>query len=189
MKTMADMYDLNAIRDSFFASQSKTATGTQEVYVDREGKVRLGTGGENDAPLSRVPQSTFAAMSATNTARLERERRVVEAKFPADTYYESTPGAEGWVYTITTTFENTYEMCARFDGVEYQVRLLKPDLETLPSHDQHGFHLYHSGVICLSERPGSGQPTLQEAYARSATWALGVDFVRMGRPFPFNREQ
>ncbi|MET9697126.1 hypothetical protein ABZY31_09385 [Streptomyces sp. NPDC006529] len=187
MKTMADMYDLNAIRDSFFASQSKTAAGRQEVYVDREGKVRLGTGGENDAPLSRVPQSTFAAGSTA--ARLERERRVVEAKLPANTYYEDAPGAEGWVYEITTMFEHRYVMCARFDGVEYQVRLIEPELESLPSHDQHGFHLYHSGLICLSERSGSGQPTLQEAYARSATWALGVDFVRMGRPFPFNRKQ
>ncbi|MET3984188.1 hypothetical protein [Streptomyces sp. PvR034] len=184
---MADMYDLNAIRDSFFASQSKKGTVQQEVYVDREGKVRLGTGGQDDAPLSRVPQSTFAA--GVDAARLERERRVVAAKMPANTYYEDAPGAEGWVYEISTMFEHRYVMCARFDGVEYQVRLIEPELESLPSHDQHGFHLYHSGLICLSERSGSGQPTLEEAYARSATWALGVDFVRMGRPFPFNRKQ
>ncbi|MFJ7205324.1 hypothetical protein ACIQWR_17495 [Streptomyces sp. NPDC098789] len=184
---MADMYDLNAIRDSFFASQSKQGAAQQEVYVDREGKVRLGTGGQDDAPLSRVPQSTFAANA--NAARLERERRVVATKMPANTYYEDAPGAEGWVYEISTMFEHRYVMCARFDGVEYQVRLIEPELESLPSHDQHGFHLYHSGLICLSERSGSGQPTLEEAYARSATWALGVDFVRMGRPFPFNRKQ
>ncbi|MFD7098452.1 hypothetical protein [Streptomyces xanthophaeus] len=184
---MADMYDLNAIRDSFFASQSKKTAGQQEVYVDREGKVRLGTGGEEDAPLSRVPQSTFAAQSTA--ARLAREHEIARTKLPANTYYEDAPGAEGWVYEITTMFENTYVMCAHFNGTEYQVRLIEPELESLPSHDEHGVHLYTSGLICLSERSGSGQPTLQDAYARSAAWALGVDFVRMGRPFPFNSQQ
>ncbi|MEV7519504.1 hypothetical protein [Streptomyces sp. NPDC091371] len=185
---MADMYDLNAIRDSFFASQSKKATGQpQDVYVDREGKVRLGSGGEDDAPLSRVPQSTFAATGTE--ARLAREYEVVRTKFPANTYYEDAPGAEGWVYEITTMFHRTYVMCAHFNGTEYQVRLIEPELESLPSHDAHGVHLYGSGLICLSERPGSGQPTLQDAYARSAAWALGVDFVQMGHPFPFNRKQ
>ncbi|MBW5484865.1 hypothetical protein [Streptomyces bambusae] len=189
---MADMYDLNAIRESFFASQTKRADGPQggqeQVYVDRTGRVRLGTGGESDAPLSKVPHSTFAARGGEG-ARLAADRRVARTKMPPGTYYEDTPGAEGWVYEITTEFRNTYVMCAHFDGTDYKVRLLEPELESLPDHDQHGFHLWSSGKICLSERPGSGQPTLEEAYARSATWALGVDFVRMGHPFPFNRNQ
>ncbi|MFJ3922820.1 hypothetical protein [Streptomyces sp. NPDC090022] len=192
---MPDMYDLNAIRESFFASQAKRSDGPQsgrdQVYVDRGGKVRLGTGGESDAPLSRVPHSTFAARrsGSGHSARLAQEYQVAETKMPPGTYYESTPGAEGWVYEITTEFGNTYVMCAHFDGTDYKVRLLEPALESLPGHDQHGVHLYYSGKICLSDSPGSGQPTLQEAYARSAAWALGVDFVRMGHPFPFNRNQ
>ncbi|MCB5178832.1 hypothetical protein [Streptomyces antimicrobicus] len=192
---MADMYDLNAIRESFFASQAKRDEGPQggqdQVYVDRSGRVRLGSGGETDAPLSKVPHSTFAARRAPggHSARLAEEFRVAETKMPVGTYYEDTPGAEGWVYEIVTEFRNTYVMCAHFDGTDYKVRLLEPELESLPDHDQHGFHLYYSGKICLSDRPGSGQPTLEEAYARSAAWALGVDFVRMGHPFPFNRNQ
>ncbi|MBB1252168.1 hypothetical protein [Streptomyces alkaliterrae] len=194
---MADKYDLNAIRDSFLASQAEGSdgprSGRDQVYVDRGGRVRLGTGDEKDAPLSKVPHSTFASrlrpIREGTPTRLAEERRVAERKLPPGTYYEETPGAEGWVYEITTEFHNSYVMCAHFDGVDYKVRLLEPELESLPDHDQHGFHLYNSGKICLSRNPGSGMPTLEEAYARSAAWALGVDFVRMGHPFPFNRDQ
>lgn len=188
---MADLYDLNAIRDKFHADQRKQpgqAADSRQVYVDRQGTVRLGTGGESDAPLSSVPLSTFAALSPA--ARLKQERRIARTKLPGNAYYEDTPGAEGWVYEITTTFHRKYVFCAHFDGAQYQVRLIAPELETLPAHDQHGTHLYHSGKLCLSSAAGSGQATLEAAYARSAVWALGVDFVVLYRqPFPFNHNQ
>ncbi|MDG5802315.1 hypothetical protein P9869_06505 [Streptomyces ossamyceticus] len=188
---MADMYDLNAVRDSFFASQRRNSEAPtvpdQQVYVDRTGRVRLGAGDEGDAPLSKVPHGTFAVLSRAQ--RLAEERRVAGRKLPANAYYEDTPGAEGWVYSITTEFGNTYVMCATFNGTQYDVRLLDPAMESVPKLDQHGNHLYTSGKICLSSSSGSGMPDLETAYSRSAVWALGVDFVRMGHSFPFNHNQ
>ncbi|MFI2640586.1 hypothetical protein [Streptomyces sp. NPDC018610] len=188
---MADLYDLNAVRDSFFASQRRSSEAPtvpdEQVYVDRTGRVRLGTGTERDAPLSKVPHGTFAALGKAE--RLAEERRVARRKLPENAYYEDTPGAEGWVYSITTEFGNTYVMCAGFNGTQYDVRLLEPALEDVPKLDQHGTHLYHSGKICLSSSLGSGVPDLETAYSRSAVWALGVDFVRLGHSFPFNYNQ
>jgi hypothetical protein len=189
---MADLYDLNAIRDSFYAQQRAGAEAPtvpdQQVYVDKTGRVQLGTGNGPTRELSRVPAGTFAARDA-DTRRLAEERKVVRAKLPRGTYYETRPGAEGWVYEIVTEFNHHYTMCAHFTGTGYQVRLLEPELESLPQHDEHGMHLYTSGKICLSTSPGSGERTLEDAYSRSAVWALGMDFVRQHRAFPFNYNQ
>lgn len=162
-----------------------------QVTVTQLGAIVVSRFESTDPALSHVQHGTFAA--SMTGQRNQRDRAVARQKLPPGTYYEPTRGIDGWYYSIVTKdFRNKYVFCAYFDGVDYKVRLIEPDLEHDPrvvGHGGHDGHLFPGGLICLSKASGSGQPTLEMAYSKSVLWAHGVDFVRNDLKFPFQYNQ
>jgi hypothetical protein len=159
-----------------------------QVTVDQFGVIEVSRREPTDPALSHVQHGTFAA--SMTGQRYQRDLATAKRKLPPGTYYEPTRGVEGWYYSVVTTdFRTKYVFCAYFDGVDYKVRLIQPDLENDPRVAGHSGHLYSNGLICLSKASGSGQPTLEMAYSKSVLWAHGVDFVRNGIKFPFAYDQ
>lgn len=183
--------DYNAIVKTIQEAQrrgdERPAANKPQVTVDRLGGIRVNQGKPTEAAISEVQHGTFAHASAD--ARQRRDREVARTKLPPNAYYEDLAGAEGWYYSVVTPdVGNEYVFCAYFDGVDYKVRLISPDLEA-KGFAGHVGHLYGNGLICLSKSPGSGQPTLETAYSKSVLWAHGMDFVRNDVPFPFAYDQ
>jgi hypothetical protein len=175
--------DLNEVRDRIKKAQRRGTPYPQapgeKISVDRQGGIRLGETAETAEVLSNVHHGTFAA-----SPRHLRDQQVAAQKLPVDTVYIDEPEVQGWLYSIRTELDDDYTLFAYFDGTDYKVKLVSPDLEgRLPAH---GGHLFSSGLICLDERKGSGQPSLEEAYSKSALWALGVSYVQRGYKFPFS---
>ncbi|MEU7874371.1 hypothetical protein [Dactylosporangium sp. NPDC049140] len=178
---MSDI-DLNEVRDRIKRAQRRGTPyppdPADRVVVDREGTIRLGDQSAGE-PVSVVHQATFAALD-----RMVRDQQTARNKLPRNTVFINETDVSGWLYSITTELGHEYTLFAYFDGTDYKVKLVAPELEgKLPAH---GAHLYGSGLICLDERKGSGQATLEEAFSKSVLWALGVSYVREGFTFPFS---
>ncbi|MDG4816530.1 hypothetical protein O7628_13590 [Micromonospora sp. WMMD956] len=183
--------DYNAIVETITKAQQRgderPAADKPQVTVDRLGGIRVNQGKPSEAAISEVQHGTFAV--AVSDARQRRDAETARTKLPPGTYYEEAAGAEGWYYSIVTPeFRNEYVFCASFDGLDYKVRLIAPDLEAR-GYAGHGGHLYPGGKICLSKSAGAGQPSLETAYSKSVLWAHGMDFVRSGVTFPFSYDQ
>ncbi|WP_432967576.1 hypothetical protein [Dactylosporangium sp. CA-233914] len=178
---MSDI-DLNEVRDRIKRAQRRGTpyppNAADQVKVDRAGNIVLGDDASAE-PVSVVHQATFAAVD-----RLLHDQRTARNKLPRNTVFIDEPAVSGWLYSITTELGHDYTLFAYFDGTDYKVKLVAPELEgKLPAH---GAHLYPNGLICLDERKGNGQATLEEAYSKSVLWALGVSYVREGFTFPFS---
>ncbi len=174
--------DLNEVRRRIKQAQRRGTpyppSPTEQVVVDRDGNIRLGDEAGRE-PVSVVHQATFAALDRTL-----RDQQTARTKLPRNTVFINEADVSGWLYSITTDLGDEYTLFAYFDGTDYKVKLVAPELEgRLPAH---GAHLFGSGQICLDERKGSGQATLEEAFSKSALWALGISYVRQGLTFPFS---
>jgi hypothetical protein len=184
--------DYNAIVQTITDAQRHgdeyPAEDKPQITVDRYARIVMSRYEPTDPALSHVQHGTFAALMTDE--RYRRDLAVARQKLPPGTYYEPTRGVDGWYYSVVTKdFRNRYVFCAYFDGADYKVRLIQPDLENNPRVAGHPGHLYSNGLICLSKAPGSGQPTLELAYSKSVLWAHGVDFARKGYKFPFAYDQ
>lgn len=173
--------DLNAIREAMLSAQRENlqypTDASKVVTVRRDGKMQLGPG-QDRSTTSRVQQGTFAAHPPAH------DLAVAQTKMPANTRWIEAGGVKGWTYTITTEIGSDFTMLAFSDGAQYKVLLVSPEIEG--RYNAHNAHLYSDGTICLSDRPGSGQPTLEEAYSKSVLWANGMAFHMKGHAFPFS---
>lgn len=182
--------DYNAIVETIKNAQQQGHANPgpteRQLTVDRMGGIRVSNSAPSDPALSKVQHGTFAAPAPADRQR--RDAAIASQKMPPGTYYDDSPGAQGWYYSITTEVGNEYVLRAAFDGVDYKVVLVDPPLEQqgLAGHDG---HLYSGGRLCLSRDRGAGQPTLELAYSKSVLWAHGMDFVREGYKFPFAYDQ
>lgn len=184
---MSNQVDLNRLRANVLNNQThddpRPDDRSRQVFVDREGGIHLGnevnSAGEEHR-LSRIPQETFAA------SRHEWEQRVAATKMPRNTRPVTTrEGVKGWLYDIRCELGNNYRLFAHFDGNYYQVVVVSPELEH-HWNSPHTGHLYSDGRICFGRNYGSGQPTLEDAYAKSVLWANGISIALRTGKFPFS---
>jgi hypothetical protein len=153
---------------------------SQRVFVDREGQIVEGSQARAGQPLSEVRQDKFAT-------RLDNDRATVATFLPNNAReFVTEEGIVGWVYEFSCEFGTRYSMFAYYDGANYQVHVISPQLE---SHwkSAHTGHIFPDGRICFGSDYGQGQPTLREAFAKSVLWATGISAARFGHtPFPFS---
>lgn len=177
--------DLNAIRDAMLAAQTQNVAypkePSQTVTVDRNATIRLGASPADAPSLSKVQHGTFAAV--LQNTRLERDQSTARTKLPTNTRYFDEPGAEGWMYSFVTELGDTFELFASFNGRDYEVFLVSPEIET--KYNAHSAHLFRDGRLCLSTNSGT-QPSLEEAYSKSVLWANGMSFHMRGEIFPWS---
>ena len=197
--------DLNQLRSTLRENARRGDVRPDEprrkIVVDRDGKIRHGNevGLSDGRELSEVPQDLFAGLGSAlrsifaedrGTAslshfggdRLARDRAVVREKLPWGTTEVAVDGTTGFVYGFTNDFGEFYRMVAYFDGSEYQVKVVEPEIE---SHYGVGdAHVFSDGRLCLRP-PAGGMPTLAEAYAKSVLWADGFTVRRHGNAFPW----
>lgn len=115
-------------------------------------------------------------------SRYSRDLAVVGRYLPSSTGHANIDGTDYWTFSITCELGNMYVMTAYFDGREYQVRVLEPEI---PSHyDIHTGHIFSDGRICLNP-PANGAETLQEAFAKAVIWASGFSALEHTGEFPF----
>jgi hypothetical protein len=115
--------------------------------------------------------------------RSTRDRGIARRFLPSNTTTRVLDGTTYWTYQFQCEFRNRYVMAAFFDGREYQVRVLEPDV-TGRFSVHHG-HLFDDGRICLSP-PANGAASLQDAYAKSVVWASGFSIMQHTGKFPFS---
>ena len=183
---MSNPVDLNLLRRNVLSNQTSSDPRpndrSRQVLVDREGGIRLGSdvaSPEEERRLSKVPQETFAN-------RPEREKRVAATKMPRNTRPIITPdGVSGWLYRVRCELGTEYQLFAYHDGQYYQVMLVSPVLEH-HWHNPHTGHLYSNGRICFGTRYNSGQPSLEDAFAKSVLWANGISVALRTGTFPFS---
>ncbi|TKK83603.1 hypothetical protein FDA94_33200 [Herbidospora galbida] len=123
-----------------------------DVTVGREGEIFTGDA-PPDQPLSRVQGAGEAWHAASH--------------MPRNTVFVERAGAPGWMYSFQTSRGRAYTLFAYFDGSDYQVSVLAPEL---------------GGITGAPVFPGVA--SLEEAYAKSVIWAAGMDAVLAGRPSP-----
>ena len=183
---MSNAVDLNLLRANVLNNQAsgdeRPGDRSRQILVDREGGIRLSSdvdSPEEERRLSKVPQETFAS-------RAEREQRVAATKMPRNTRTITTPdGVRGWLYHVRCELGSEYQLFAYYDGAHYQVMLVSPTLER-HWHDPHTGHLYADGRICFGTRYNSGQPGLEDAYAKSVLWVNGISIALRTGTFPFS---
>jgi len=177
--------DLNRIAATIRENQAKNITdparSDQQLFVDEKGDILFGdqVDPRSARRVSRVTQETFYS-------RWEDESAIVEAKLPEGTYFANDGEIDGWVYQITTEFNDVYTMYAWYDQSDatYKVSLIEPRLGgTVGVED---CHIFQDGTICLKREGGPGYRRLEDAYARSALWARGASCYRLGYGFQFN---
>jgi hypothetical protein len=176
--------DLNLVRELFYRAQRSNelypSDPADQVTVGKDAVIRVGVAAGDDPSLSKVQQGTFAA------TRSEVEATTVRQKLPNNTARLTVDGVDGWAYSFLTEFQDRFELFAYFDGVDYQVMLIAPELEGRVN--PHDAHLFTGGRLCLSSNPASqsGQPTLEEAYSKSVLWANGMSLYLQGHTFPWS---
>ncbi|GAA0413140.1 hypothetical protein Acor_11320 [Acrocarpospora corrugata] len=180
---MSNAPDLNELRriihDAQQTGSAHARRPSEEITVGREGEIYTGNA-PADQPLSKVQLGTFAV--ALDTRELN-DQRYASGHMPRNTVFVDRP-SRGWCYSIRSQMGRVYTLFAKFDGRNYQVYLLEPQLQ---GHvGVHQGHLYSDGRICLSDDNNSGQPSLEEAYSKSVLWATGMDVVLAGYTFPFS---
>jgi hypothetical protein len=122
--------------------------------------------------------------------RLEQELKDAKQYMPANTvFYETPTGTKGWLYTITCELGNQYTLFLYYDGGNYQVLVIDPEIEH-KYKSVHTGHLFSSSRICLNvDVHNSGAGSLREAYSKSVLWATGFSGVLNDIPFVFNYNQ
>lgn len=183
MSSIPQAADLNEVRELFRRAQNADlpypTDTSQQVSVDKEARIHVGAPSTASNDKSRVQQGIFA------TSRLERDQEIARRKLPANTRFLSDSGIQGWAYSFNSEIaDRNYVMFAYFDGSNYQVKLISPEIEG--KFNGHDVHLYTDGRLCLSDSKDSGQPTLEEAYSKSVLWANGMDVHLAGYAFPFS---
>ena len=133
--------------------------------------------------FGRVPESSSAAVQRVDVGRHERDAQVVATYLPPGTAGQVVEGIEYWVFDIKCELGNPYSMAAYFDGREYQVKVLHPDVTG--KYSVHDGHLFSDGRICLNP-PANGAESLQDAYAKAVVWASGFSVMRHTGQFPFS---
>lgn len=181
---MSRQVDLNALRDTIIASQQRkedlpTAT-ERKIMVDPNGKIQTGTPAGNQKHLSEVHQGTFAI------ARMERDQKIVKAKFPRNTQRFEVNGIIGWYYSFQDEFKKKYDMFTYFDGTAYQVKVVFPVVEG-KYKSIHDCHLYRDGRICFGTQYAGGLPSLENAFAKSVLWANGFTIFEQTGQYPFSK--
>ena len=181
---MTRQLDLNRLRATILENQKEGAAlpvaQQRKIVVDREGRIAVG-GDARDVtgPVTEVVQDTFHAAGS----RAVEEARVY---LPAATRFDVVDGFEVFTYTVSTNFGTPVVLSAYFDGSNYQVKLVSPELEHAWMNPHIG-HIFEDGRLCLSTDHGGGQPTLRQAFAKSVVWAEGVAAMLAGAPvFPYS---
>ncbi|WP_156046154.1 hypothetical protein [Herbidospora cretacea] len=136
------------------------------MSVGREGEIFTGDAPPGQ-PVSRVTAGSRAPHDTWHAA----------SHMPRNTVFTDQAGARGWRYSIQTSRGRAYTLFAYFDGHDYQVNMLAPELDGFT-----GAHLFPGGRIRLGD---SGVASLEEAYAKSVLWAAVMDAILAGRPPPF----
>jgi hypothetical protein len=181
---MSTNVDLNALRTRVIANQdtgnTRPVEASKSVVVDREGKIRLGDNPANSTgPETVVPQETFAD-------RLQSDRMTARQFMPSNTRELTTQeGVTGFVYSFTTELADEFTLFAYFDGANYQVQVVKPEVEAR-FKSPHTGHLFSNGRICFGDNYGSGMPTLRDAFSKSVLWATGMSIAMRTGHFPFS---
>lgn len=172
--------DLNAIQQATLAAQRNggQAADKDRVYVDQNGEVMLGSDVGDPSRAAEVVGDTFFARD------LLAEARAIAKMPPSVKVSDGT--YEGYSYSITNRFGDKYDLFIYYHPTYsvYRVALVSPRLGG--ELDVHGGHLYSDGTLCLTKRHGSGYPSMEETYAKSALWTLGASLYRRGYGFQFN---
>jgi len=181
--------NLNQLRDDIHKKQKEGSTKPSDpkkkLYVDSNAGIKLGkdVGNHERAAISEVQPDTFEA------SRLSQDRKTARTKMPANTReIKTNEGVTGWLYGFRCELGRAFQMFAYFDGSNYQVKVVSPEIE---AHwkDAHTGHIYANGNICFGGRFDNGRPTLEEAYAKSVLWATGISIAMETGSFPFNHNQ
>lgn len=172
--------DLNAIQQATLAAQRNDGqvADKDRVYVDQNGEVMLGSDVGDPSRAAEVVGDTFFARD------LLAEARAIAKMPPSVKVSDGT--YEGYSYSITNRFGDKYDLFIYYHPTYsvYRVALVSPRLGG--ELDVHGGHLYSDGTLCLTKRNGSGYPSMEETYAKSALWTLGASLYRRGYGFQFN---
>lgn len=180
--------DLNRIAENIRHSQARNTADpknpSRQLFVDNNGDILFG---DQVAPgearrLSRVTQETFFSP----TSRQLEERRIVADKLPPDTAFASDGTVSGWLYQVTTEFDDRFDLFLWFDAASatYRVSLVEPRLGGRVGVED--CHLYPDGTLCLKRSGGPGYAKLEDAYARSVVWTRGASCYLRGHGFQFN---
>lgn len=137
--------------------------------------------GRSGHPVGTAP-ATRTPLASVNS-RLIRDRRMAQTCMPKNTKERKIGDATYWVYTFTCELGRSYTLACYFDGKEYQVKVLEPEMDA--KYSVHDCHIFPSGRICLNP-PANGATTLQEAYAKSVVWANGFSVFKEVGKFPFS---
>lgn len=181
--------NLNQLRDDVLKKQkegnTKPTDPKKKLYVDSKAGIKLGkdVGDAERAGISEVQPDTFEA------SRLSADRKTARTKMPSGTReIKTNEGVTGWLYGFRCELGRAYQMFAYFDGSNYQVKVVSPEIE---AHwkSAHTGHIYSNGNICFGGSFGNGRSTLEEAYAKSVLWATGISIAMSTGEFPFNRNQ
>ncbi|MFC8045102.1 hypothetical protein [Nocardia sp. NPDC057353] len=180
--------DLNriaaAVRESQENGGARPTDPDKRIYVGRDGELLMGNEVAGGTRIAEVAGDTFYS-----AVRLADEREFVRSNMPRDTVAVSDGEFQGWHYSITNEFGDTYSLFLYFHaglGV-YRVALVAPRLGG--EVDAHGCHLFSDGTLCLTEATGSGYSSMAETYAKSAIWTRGASCYRRGHGFVFNTGQ
>jgi hypothetical protein len=182
--------DLNRLRETMVGPGGTQATGDvrpadprKQIVVNRDGKINLRSEVDgSDRTLSTVPQETFAAA-------VNQDQQVVSQYLPRNAERMTTDeGVVGWVYDIRTEYNDDFQFFVYFDGANYQVTVLAPELEARWKSPHTG-HIFGDGRICFGNDYDSGMPTLRDAFSKSVLWANGMSIALTTGHFPFSINQ
>jgi hypothetical protein len=181
---MSQNVDLNALRARIIGNQdsddTRPSAREKAVVVDSEGRITLGDQpGRRNGPETFIPQETFADS-------VKNDRAIVERYMPSNTReFRADEGVTGFVYSFYTELADRFTLFAFFDGANYQVQVVAPEIEDY-FKDPHTGHLFSDGRICFGASYSCGMPTLRDAYAKSVLWANGMSVALKTGQFPFS---
>jgi len=176
--------DLNELRRRVLGNQDAGSIRPTEpnkaIVVERDGKIRLGDQpASSSGPATVVPQEIFAN-------RIQIERATATNYMPSNTREITTKeGGTGFVYSFETELSDKFTLFAYFDGANYQVQVLEPQVEHR-FRSPHTGHLFSNGRICFGNNYGSGMSNLRDAFAKSVLWANGMSIAMRTDHFPFS---
>ena len=150
-------------------------------------KRALGFGSEAPAP-ARTTVATATREPGpqihVDLARYERDSAAVRKYLPSGTKENEINGTVYWTYSVRCQLDRDYVMTVYFDGREYQVRVLQPDV--VKKYNVHDAHVFENGRLCL-EPPSNGAKSLRDAYSKSVIWATGFSILQETGQFPFTK--
>jgi hypothetical protein len=184
--------DLNKLRDALITAQGEGGQPTdpnKQIYVGREGELLMGNEASGAERIAQVTTDTFYAFYSQS--RTEDESEFVRTNMPRNTVRVSDGTYDGWAFTISNEFGDTYKLFMYYHPSfsVYRVVLVDPHMEG-GVVDAHGTHLWPDGHLCLTrEHPGNGYPSMAQTYAKAAVWTRGASCYRRGYDFQFNKGQ